>query len=193
MKYRTRYKTGEKSLTPKQIEKLIAALDSYRDETLIKLELALGCRRSDIVRIEWTHTNEESKSITYHEQKKGDRLHTAFVSDTIIQMLKRYRNLSQGKYLFPAIKRDNSKGHLSDRTAYDIFNRAMKRAGIIQKNQCWPFHALRATCIKKCQSVGWSAEQTAAHVNDSVRVIQEHYTTPSLFERAKVAEENPII
>lgn len=193
MEYKTRYKTGEKSLTPKQEEKLIKALDSYRDETLIKLELALGCRRSDIVRIEWANVNETDNGITYHEQKKGDRLHTAFVSDDIIQMLKRYRNLSQGKYLFPAIKKDNAKGHLSDRTAYDIFNRGMKRAGIIGPNQCHPFHALRATCIKKCQRVGWTAEQTARHVNDSVRVIQEHYTTPSMAERAQVAKENPII
>lgn len=172
---------------------MILALNSYRDETLIKLELALGCRRSDIVRIEWANVNENDNGITYHEKKKGDRLHTAFVSDDIIQMLKKYRNLSTGKYLFPAIKKDNEHGHLSDRTAYDIFNRAMKRAEIIQINQTWPFHALRATCIKKCQRVGWTAEQTAAHVNDSVRVIQEHYTTPSMFERQQTARENPII
>lgn len=191
MKYRTRYKTGEKALTPQQQEKLLMALDSYRDEVLIKLELGLGCRRSDIVRIEWSNVNEHDNGITYHEKKKGDRTHTAFVSDDIIMMLKRHQRLSNGKYIFPGVK--NKLSHLSDRTAYDIFNRAMKRAGIIRPNQCWPFHALRATCIKNCQRFKWSAEQTAAHVNDSVRVIQEHYTTPSMFERAQVAKEKPII
>lgn len=166
------------------------ALDSYRDEVLIKLELSLGARRSDIVRIEWGNVNEEDNGINYLEKKKGDGMHTAFVSNEIIQMLKRHRTLSTGKYIFPGIK--DRKGHLSDRTAYDIFNRAMKRAGIIGPRQTWPFHALRATCIKNCQRAGWSAEQTAAHVNDTVRVIQEHYTTPSMFERAQVAKEKPI-
>ncbi len=191
MEYKKRYKTGEKALTPKQQGKLIIALESYRDEVLIKLEFALGCRRADIVRIEWANVNEEDNGITYHEKKKGDRLHTAFVSDDIIQMLKRHRGLSTGKFIFPGIK--DRKGHLADRTAYDIFNRAMKRAEIITAQQTWPFHALRATCIKNCQRAGWSAEQTAAHVNDTVRAIQEHYTTPSMFEMAQVAKEKPII
>ncbi len=167
------------------------ALESYRDTVLIKLELALGCRRSDIVRIKWDDVKEEDFSITYKEMKKGDRPHTAFVSDDIMVMLKRHRGLSRGKYIFPAVSTD--KNHLSDRTAYNILVRAMRRAEIIGKNKCWPFHALRATCIKNCQRAKWTPAQTAAHVNDTIRVIQEHYETPSMLERQETARDKAII
>lgn len=183
---RTKYKTGEKALTPKQQEALIAASSSYLEEIFFKVELALGCRRADIIRLRWDNINLAERSITYLEAKKGDSTHTAYVSDNLITLLKRWRENTPGPYLFPG----NSEGHISSKTAYNIFNRAMKRAGLPTP---WPYHALRATAIKNCQRAGWSPEETASLVNDSLTVIQQHYTVPSMEERRAVAQEKPII
>lgn len=184
-----RYKTGEKALSPKQQEEVIAVLESYRDEVLIKLTLSLGCRRADIVRIEWSNVLFDENTIHYHERKKGDKLHTAFVSTEIMQMLKRHRRISTGRWLFPG---ERCNEHLSGRTAYNILSRAMKKAGLIKEDGCHPFHALRATCIKNSQRAGWSQQTTASHVNDDVRVIEKHYKVPSLSERKQAAMEKPI-
>jgi len=48
--------------------------------------------------------------------------------------------------------------------------------------------------IKKlCQRRGWSVEQAAKLVGDTIRVVQEHYTTPSNEELKQVVRERPII
>ncbi|MCG2825156.1 MAG: hypothetical protein L6265_01035 [Thermoplasmatales archaeon] len=69
------------------------------------------------------------------------------------------------------------------------FQKYLVVAGVESK----PFHALRATCIKLCQRGGWSVEQAAKLVGDTIRVVQEHYTTPSNEELKQVARERPII
>jgi len=69
------------------------------------------------------------------------------------------------------------------------FQKYLTAAGVESK----PFHALRATCIKLCQQRGWSVEQAAKLLGDTIRVVQEHYTTPSNEELKQVAREKPII
>lgn len=183
-----KYKSGEKSLTPKMQESLLSVISSYRDEMLIRLTLALGCRRSDIIRLEWSNIEYSENKITYHEKKKGDKLHYAFVSNDIIQRLKKYQTISTGKYVIPG--RSNG-GHLSSKQAYNIFNKGMRDAKLTDKP--WPFHSLRATCIKNCQKLGWTPLMTANHVNDRLSTIEEHYAVPSMSERQEAARDKPII
>jgi len=83
----------------------------------------------------------------------------------------------------------NHKKHISGRQIYSRFQKYLNAAGIESK----PFHALRATCIKLCQRRGWSVEQAAKLLGDTIRVVQEHYTTPSNEELKQVARERPII
>ena len=59
--------------------------------------------------------------------------------------------------------------------SFHILQRNLRKANIPTR----PFHALRATCIKLHQAAGLTPEQTQRIVNDSLRVIQQHYTTPS--------------
>jgi hypothetical protein len=65
----------------------------------------------------------------------------------------------------------------------------LKRAGLGNR----PFHALRATCIKLCQSKGWTPEQTAEHVGDRISTIQAHYLTPSVEEMKAVVSARVLI
>ena len=93
---------------------------------------------------------------------------------------------NKSPYLF--YSKDN-KGHIASKTAYNILQRYLKIAGI----EPVPFHALRATCIKLCERRGWTAEQTAKHTGDTVRVIQEHYLTPSVEEMKEIAQDKAIL
>ena len=183
---KTKYRTGEKALTPKQQELLISASSSYLEELFFKTALALGCRRADIIRLRWDNINLAERSVSYLEAKKGDSVHVAYIPESLVILLKRWRENTPGPYLFPG----KSEGHISSKTAYNIFNRAMGRAGLPTP---WPFHSLRATAIKNCQRAGWSPEATAILVNDTLQVIQQHYTIPSLEERRAIAQERPIV
>jgi len=183
------YKAGEKALTPIQQKKLINSVERFRDEVLLRLALVTGARRSDIVRFEWGNVSETNFSITYLEKKKGDKPLTVFADKNIFTMLKKWREFSYGRFLFPG---ERGGAHLSSRTAYNILRAVMIQAGLLKKTENWPFHSLRATCIKNAQRAGWTMEETAAHVNDTIITIQKHYTVPSLPERQEVAQKKPL-
>jgi integrase len=90
--------------------------------------------------------------------------------------------------MFP--KENNVKKHLCSKTAYNMLQRNLSKLGFKENV---PFHALRATCIKLCQKAGWTPEQTSKHVGDTIRVIQEHYSTPSIEEMKSVTRSKPIL
>lgn len=188
---KVRYRTGEKALTPKDQGKLLGVIVKFFDEVLIKLTLALGCRRSDIVRIRWVNINFEEFCVSYMEKKKGNAIHTAYISKDMVLLLKKYRDIVKGPFLFPNQKNENKC--IDGKTAYNKFNRLMRKAGLIGLDDSHPFHALRSTCIKNCDRADWSKEEAAEHVNDSLEVIEYHYRTPSALERKEVALEKPII
>jgi len=81
------------------------------------------------------------------------------------------------------------KNQYGDRTAYRRVQDLCDRAGIPRR----PFHALRATCIKFAQIAGWSPEQVAELTGDTIRVIQEHYATPSKQEMCELVREKEIV
>lgn len=183
---RDRYKTGEKSLTPQNQKRLMGAIDVFKDEVLIKVDLALGARRSDIIRLTWENIDVEKCAITYLQKKKGDKVHTAYVPPGIILLLKKWREFCPGKWVFPG---QSTGTHLCGRTAYNIFNKYMRAAGIIQQKECWPFHSLRATCVKNLQNAGWNIEKAAKHIDDTTETVMECYSTPSTFEMMEAAKE----
>lgn len=183
------YKTGEKALTKMQVEKLLASIPNLEELVLIKIAISGGLRRSDIVNILKKDVNLVQDTITFYEHKKK-RTKTIDIPTSVMIDVKRWFNTCKyigSDYLFPA--RLKTAKHISSRTAYNILQRNLKLAGIPSK----PFHALRATCIKLCQRAGWSPEQVSKLTGDTIRVIQEHYLTPSTEEMKQVTEEKSII
>jgi integrase len=114
-------------------------------------------------------------------------MHTVYISQDLMNLIKMYIDINKEKWLFPSVFANST--HMSSRTAYNILQRNLKKANLPQR----PFHALRATCVKMCQRARWSAEQTAEHLDDQVRTIQQHYSTPSDEEMKKIAEERKIL
>lgn len=178
---RERYRSGEKALTPREYEKLISVIDHLVDEVLIKLAVSIGARREDLASIKVVDINLDELRLSFYEQKKR-RIHTVPLSPEMARLIRQLLNTrgkNQSEYLFP----------FTGRTAYDRLQKYCDKAGIPRR----PFHALRATCIKRCQAAGWSIEQVARLTGDTIAVIQEHYAYPSSSEMHEIAISNPVI
>lgn len=178
-----RYKTGEKALTEKEFDKLMSVVDNLEDECLFTLAVSTGLRRFDVTNIQISNIDIEDGWLTYNEKKKGNRIRRIPLNDKCIQVIKKLINSRGKNYKSPKLF------SFSDRTAYNRFNQCCEKAGIPKR----PFHALRATCIKKCQSAGWTPEQVSFLTGDTIAVIQEHYSTPSTSEMNEVVKSMSII
>lgn len=166
-------KTGEHALTKGEYEKVLLACDSLGDRVLIMMAVSLGLRRSDIVRVRVCDVDLRERTITYHEKKKGDRIRVVPMGPKLYQEVKMLIGTIHDRETLFAFK---------DRQAYNRFNRLCDIAGIPRR----PFHSLRATCVKFCQAAGWSPEQVSELTGDTIRVIQEHYSTPSKAEMKEI-------
>ncbi|MEW6070264.1 MAG: site-specific integrase [Candidatus Thermoplasmatota archaeon] len=181
------YKTGEKALTEKQVNEFLSKIGTLYDEALFRVALSTGIRREDIVAIKQADVDIDNYQLSFYEHKKK-RIRTVPLSESVAQKIRQHINvIGKNEWLFPSPY--NSKQHITGKQVYNRFQSYLRAAGIEPR----PFHALRSTCIKLCQKRGWSVEQTAKLVGDTIRVVQEHYTTPSTEELKQTAREKPII
>ena len=180
--------TGEFALTPPEVEQLLIHAQSWHDEALLKLAISTGIRREDIVAIPIEGVDLEAGRIRFYENKKRRDWEVHVGGSVLVTLKKHLNSLPKGaRWLFPG--RQQGGSHLSGRSAYNILARSLRNAGLRTR----PFHALRATCIKLAQWKGWTPEQVAKLTGDSIRVIQQHYSTPSRDEMQKVAVEKPLL
>ena len=176
-----KYTVGKDALTPKEYDSLCDACSSIEDETLLKFTTSTGMRREDVVNVEWQNVDLVEGLVKFSEKKKGGRIRTIHIGEKLrILLLKYYKTCKHNqKYVFD----------FCGRTAYNKLQKLCDVARIRRR----PFHALRATCVKRCQAAGWTPEQVCEITGDSLRVIQEHYATPSSSEMQEVARGKEIV
>lgn len=182
-----RHTSGEKALTKDQVKKLLSSITDLEEEALLRLALNTGIRRNDIVGIKRDDINVKQRKAGFRERKKN-RFKIVDISEETARVLEMWLNATKNiksDYIF--LPRKKGADHMGDATAYRILQENLIKAGLPRR----PFHALRATCIKLCQAGGWEIEKTAKHVGDSIRVIQEHYTTPSEEEMIETMKNKP--
>lgn len=174
-------RTGEKSLTQKEYQKILAVCNTLEEEVLMKMSVGLGLRRRDIASVKVGNIDLTEGKLTYHEHKKN-RDRTVPLGPDLTQLLRKYLTTlpKNQAFLFRW-----GKGQYGDRTAHRRLTSLCDRAGIPRR----PFHALRATCIKFKQADGWPVEATAKLVGDTITVVQEHYSTPSDAELSELMRE----
>lgn len=186
-----RYKAGEKALTIKQVQKLLLSFSNVQDKAIISLAVSTGLRRADIVEIKRKDYDPEKGTITFYENKKR-RTRTVFIpSQETIQTLNMHLTTARpSPWLFPSPKVTGKfkNAHISDRHIYDIFNEHLAKVGIDPR----PFHSLRATCYKLCQSAGWSIRKACELIGDTMEVAELHYNAPSTEEMQEISKEKPI-
>ena len=174
------YTTGQFALTRKEYDKLLRVCGTLEDELLLKMGVAFGLRRDDIVHVRITDINLDEASMTYFEKKKN-RIRTVPLGANMTQLMR--------KYIATLPKKQKMLFAFSGSTAYRKLQRLCIKAGIPRR----PFHALRSTCVKFCQHAGWTPEQVAELTGDTIRVIQEHYATPSRAEMSEVMREKEVV
>lgn len=175
-------------MTPDEVLVLFAARGlSTEGELVLRLAIATGLRREDLVGVAMAGVDAEKGLINYYEAKKK-RTRTIPVGGDALRALRRWvGDHPREKWLF-ASKRSKS-GHLSGRQAYDTLQDALKAAGLPSRT----FHALRATCVKLAQRNGWKPEQVAELTGDKIETILAHYATPSRAEMQDVARDKPLV
>ncbi len=179
-KNRASYTTGQFAFTHKEFGKLLQVCGTIEDELLLKMGVAFGLRREDMVNVRIKNINPDEMAMTYYEKKK-DRIRTVPIGLNMMQLIRKYTaTLPKNQTLLFAF---------SGSTAYRKLQRLCIVAGIPRR----PFHALRATCVKFCQQAKWSPEQVSELTGDTIRVIQEHYATPSQAEMSEVMLEKETI
>ena len=180
--------SGEQSLTPGKVEKLLSVIGDVYDDAFLRLAITGGLRRDDMVNVLAKDVNFKEGSVTFYQHKKRNH-HTVYLPHSTMLALERLMNMNKrlgSPYLFPSKR---PKKPISSRTAYNILQKYLNLAGL----PSIPFHALRSTCIKMCQIRGWTPRQTGKHVDDKQSTIERHYTTPSQEERKEVAREKAIL
>lgn len=175
-----RYRTGEKAFTHTEIEKLLTSCMTIEDELLLKLGVSLGLRREDMVNLKVVDVDLNNNALSYYERKKS-RLRVVPIGNNTKQLII--------KYFHTIPKNQKQLFEFSGSTAYRKLQKLCDLAGIQRR----PFHALRATCVKFCQKAGWTPEQVSELTGDTIRVIQEHYATPSQAEMSEVMNEKAVI
>jgi len=188
--------SGELALTPDAIEKLLSVVTDLNDLALLQLAVSTGMRREDIIHVLTKDVDFDKGKVTYYEKKKK-KIRTVKLPQTVLNTLKMLITINKREeFLFPSnygktIKKPTKKwkNHISSRTAYNILNKYLEKAKLPKR----PFHALRATCAKLCQKKGWTVEETAKHIGDTVETTQQHYTTPSESEMDEVMEKKPLL
>jgi integrase len=175
------YRTGQFSLTQTEYERVLDACDSLEDEILIKFTVATGMRREDVVNVEIQNINLTSGMVRYVEKKKGGRIRDIYIGTKLKQLLIKY---------YKTLPKNQKK--LFDFCGKTAFNKLQNLCDIAEIPRR-PFHALRATCIKRCQIAKWTPEEVCELTGDSLRVIQEHYSTPSISQMAETALNKEVI
>ena len=185
------YKSGQHALTQGQVKKLLLSFSNIQDKAMIALAVAIGLRREDLVSIKRNDFDEVAGSITYYEQKKK-RTRTIYLpSPETVQLLNMHIASSRkSEWMFPSPKVTGKfkNAHISSRQAYDILNEHLERIGLDKR----PFHSLRATCYKMCQTVGWSPRKAAELLGDTLTVAEQHYNAPSTEEMRDEAINRPL-
>jgi len=170
----------EHALTKTEYKRLLQAANTLEEEVMLRIAVGLGLRRLDLSKIKISNIDLDERKITYHEHKKN-RDRTLPITRSLEQLLRKYINTLPKKrvYLFPW-----GESKYGDFTAYRRLQDLCNRAGIKGR----PFHSLRGTCYKFCKDRGWSVEQAAYMLGDSIRTAQEHYGVPSPAEITELVE-----
>jgi integrase len=173
------YTTGERALSRKQAESVIAAARSYEEKLLVLIGFTLGLRRDDLVALRVQDFNTDNGTLVYMEKKKGNRIRTVPLTPRLNSEFKLYKESHikpDQVYLFPSREKNTKFPYLSSRTAYTIFNDLCGAVGI---KTPIPIHSMRATAVKLMQEQGWKVEQTAKIIGDKVETVLQYYATPT--------------
>lgn len=166
------------------IQKLLNACSDQNDRVMILIAYRYGPRRDDLAQIEINNVDLKNNTLSYYEHKKK-KIRVIPLEDDVVQEIKILINSSpKRKYLLSWHNGSTCWRHLQD---------LCKIAGIPipPGRDGRPFHSFRGTCIKYRQGQGWSVNQCAALIGDTIDTVMQHYATTTPAELAELMRSNP--
>jgi integrase len=156
------------------IKKILLACSDQNDRVMVLIAYRYGLRREDLAGVETNNIDLQNNTISFYEQKKK-KIHVIPIESDVMQEIKILITASpKRKYLFSWHNGSTCWRHLQE---------LCKIAGIPipPGRDGRPFHSFRGTCIKFRQKQGWTVNQCAALIDDTVETVMEHYakTTPA--------------
>jgi site-specific recombinase XerD len=126
-------------LSKEEISKILSMEKNPKHRLLLMLVYSSGLRVSEVVSLKREHID-LSRKVIYIRLGKGRKDRSTLLSEKAIQFIEEYCDFyGIDKWLFPGQPADY---HLSIRSAQNIFEKAVRRAGIIKKIT---IHSLRHT------------------------------------------------
>jgi integrase/recombinase XerC len=193
MSYAERTKRPPRTLTDREVKKILAttgaAKDGFRDHVIISLALGCGLRESEILGLnvgDVTNDGRTPKRIiqlrVFKNAKAGAHLsdHRVHVPDATFYKLEKYLQWTDGHFKIGQLHSSaqlfwSRKGNrLSDRSVRDMFHRWQKLAGF---EHVYNFHTLRHTAISAVRRKTGDirlAQRFARHANIATTVRYDH-------------------
>ena len=179
---------GSVALTPDEVRWLLAPIDRLEDRALLELAVTTGIRREDLVAIPLEGLDLDSGFLTFYEAKKRRTRRLPLDATALVTLRSYVRTLPKGgRWLFPSSRLAGR--HQTGRLAWNVLNQWLDVAGLPRR----PFHALRATAYKLAKARGWSVEQAAALLGDTIRVAMEFYGIATPGELLQISREKPLL
>lgn len=167
-------------LTEAQIRILLAAIESIRDDALIRLGLSVGLRVSELVTIRTSEIDFERGLIKIWDEKK-DLWRMVMPTLETMGAIKKYLNSlpKQPQYLFP----------FSAKSVERIIQRYSKHAlGFVIS-----WHSLRTTYVSRSVELEQSPAVVMANTGDSPATILKYYTKLPEVVLRRFVEGKPVI
>lgn len=126
-------------LSEDEVLALFKSTSNPKHRLLLTLVYSSGLRVSEVVRLRKQDIDVSRKMMIHIRQAKGRKDRYSLLSTTVIDMLQTYlKTHAVLDFLFPGA--DGSEGHLTERSAQYMFERAKRKAGITKKAS---IHTLR--------------------------------------------------
>lgn len=180
-----RSNSGEKSLTPDECEKLLAACSTLEDRVMILLQITLGLRRADLATIPITGIDLDIPQITLLDKRNGDGVRTVPIGDRLKQEIVLLINTID-------TKKQKTLFSVGDRQMYNRFNSVAKVAGI-RPGETITFPTLRATACRFMADAGWRIEEIAEVLGVRIETVQKHCPPPAKSRVMQTAREKEVV
>lgn len=124
-------------LSPQEVLAILHATENEKHRAILTLTYSAGLRVSEVVRLKVVDIDSE-RGLVYVRQGKGKKDRCSLLSQVALQVLRNYfRRYRPMGWLFPGEEVGN---HLTERSVQKIFEKSLKKAGIMKHAS---IHSLR--------------------------------------------------
>ena len=176
-----------KTLTDQEITQILSVLEKrtdknkYRDTCIIKLLLATGMRRSEVLLLNWENVNLFTREIKIIREKTTNA-NSVLISKKLIEDLATLYRLdcSQGR-----VFKSRQSTTLSNTAFNSIVQKAFRDANLDKKG--YTAHTFRHTFVTNCIKANISLEKIAKYTGHTLDTLQEYAHLTSI-DTQEIAE-----